>query len=282
MDRKKVDLTRLYEKKRTGSKISVLTAYDAPTARALDRAGVDVILVGDSAANVVMGYPDTIPISMDEMLMITAAVARGNETAFVVGDMPFMSYNITRAEAVRNAGRFLKEARADAVKLEGGGHIAETLAEIVRAGIPAVGHLGLTPQTASSLGGYKVQGRKAEQAMTILDDARRLEDAGACMLVMECVPDRLGTLISETVSMPVIGIGAGGGTDGQVLVLHDMLGIRSGFAPKFVKTYANLGEEIENAARSYCEDVESAAFPAQEHGFPMEDAEYERLRGGLK
>lgn len=277
MERKKVNLALLNQKKISGEKITMLTAYDAPTARALDEAGIDTILVGDSAANVVMGYDDTIPISMEEMLMLTAAVVRGTTWAYVIGDMPFMSYNINHEQAIRNAGRFMKEAGAKAIKLEGGAHVADTLAAIVKAGIPSVGHLGLTPQTAQMIGGYRVQGRTAVQASQIVTDAIRLQEAGACMLVMECVPDRLGSLVSRKLEIPVIGIGAGSGCDGQVLVLHDMLGIRAGFTPKFVKSWADIGERMTQAARDYRKEVEAIEFPASPHCFDMEDKEYEKL-----
>ena len=277
MERKKTDLARLKRKKAEGLKITMLTSYDAPTARILDEAGIDVLLVGDSAANVVLGYPDTRPVSMDEMIVLTSAVVRGNTYAYVVGDMPFMSFNVTIDEAVRNAGRFIKEAGADAVKLEGGGHVTETVRAIVRAGIPVVGHLGLTPQTADMLGGYHVQGGKAASAKKILDDAFALEEAGAMMLVMECIPDRLGDLLSEKLSIPVIGIGAGAGCDGQVLVVHDMLGIRAGFTPKFVKAWAGIGDEIKKAATGYRAEVESGEFPRAGHTFKMDDKEWDEL-----
>ena len=279
MKRKKIDIARLQDKKRKGEKITMLTAYDAPTARMLDEAGIDTLLVGDSAANVVLGYPDTLPVSMDEMVHHTKAVVRGSEFAMVIGDMPFMSYNISREEAVRNAGRFLKEGGADAVKLEGGAHVADTVAALVRAGIPVVGHLGLTPQTAGRIGGYKVQGKDAETARQIVEDASKLQQAGAFLLVLECVPDRVATMISQSVDIPVIGIGAGNGCDGQVLVFHDMVGIKAGFTPKFVKRYAELGEAIVAAAKAYKEEVESGAFPGPEETFTMADEEFDKLSG---
>jgi len=277
MHEKAVDLSLLMQKKARGEKITMLTAYDAPTARALDSAGVDIILVGDSAANVVLGYPDTLPVSMDEMIMLTSAVARGASKSFVLGDMPFMSYNVNHEQAIRNAGRFIKEAGAKAVKLEGGGQVADTLGAMVRAGIPTVGHLGLTPQTAGMIGGYKVQGRDADTAAIILEDALRLQDAGACMVVLECVPDRVGELISQKLDIPTIGIGAGNNTDGQVLVVHDMLGIRSGFTPKFVKQWETIGERIENAARAYCEEVAAKSFPSADESFAMKEEEWQKL-----
>jgi 3-methyl-2-oxobutanoate hydroxymethyltransferase len=277
MTRKKTDLSRLFAKKASGEAIHMLTAYDAPTARALDEAEIDCILVGDSAANVVLGYGSTVPVSMDEMIMLTAAVVRGNQYAFVIGDMPFMSFNINPEETIRNAGRFIKDAGADAVKLEGGGYIADTVKAVVQAGIPVVGHLGLTPQTAGMIGGYRVQGKTAEKAALIVEHALGLEAAGACMLVLEAVPDRLAALITNKLTIPTIGIGAGVGCDGQVLVVHDMLGIRAGFSPKFVKTYTDLGELIAQAAKSYHDEVAARSFPAPEHTFTMTDEEYAKL-----
>jgi len=279
MKRKKIDIAALLQKKRNREKITMLTAYDAPTARMLDEAGIDTLLVGDSAANVVLGYQDTLPVSMDEMVHHTRAVVRGTEFAMVIGDMPFMSYNVSREEAIRNAGRFIKEGGAAAVKLEGGAHVADTVEELVKAGIPVVGHLGLTPQTAGMIGGYKVQGRDAETARRILEDAKKLQQAGAFLLVLECVPDRVAELISQTVEIPVIGIGAGAGCDGQVLVFHDMVGIKAGFTPKFVKRYAELGEAIVGAARAYKEEVEGGTFPGAEESFTITDEEFEKLRG---
>lgn len=277
MHEKAVDLSLLMSKKARGEKITMLTAYDAPTARALDNAGVDIILVGDSAANVVLGYPDTLPVSMDEMIMLTSAVSRGASKSFVLGDMPFMSYNVNREQAIRNGGRFIKEAGAKAVKLEGGGQVADTLGAMVKAGIPTVGHLGLTPQTAGMIGGYRVQGKTAEAAEMILEDALRLQDAGACMLVLECVPDRVGALISSRLEIPTIGIGAGSKTDGQVLVVHDMLGIRAGFTPKFVKQWESIGERMEAAAKAYCDEVKAETFPSAEESFAIGEEEWQKL-----
>lgn len=277
MERKKIDATSLFAKKGAGEKITMLTAYDYPTAAALDEAGVDTILVGDSAGNVVLGYPDTIPVTMDEMIMLSKAVVRGVKYAYVIGDMPFMSYNITVPDAIINAGRFIKEAGCDAVKLEGGKVVQDTVRAIVNAGIAVVGHLGLTPQTASQIGGYRVQGRDAATAAMIVEDAKRLEDAGIMMLVLECVPDRVAKLISETISVPTIGIGAGVDTDGQVLVVNDILGIRSGFKPKFVKRYAALNETILAAAKEYVAEVTQKQFPAEEHIFNIKDEEFDKL-----
>ena len=220
-----MDIQTLAAMKREGRKITMLTAYDHPTARILDEAGIDTLLVGDSAANVVLGYPDTLPVTMDEMIVITRAVSRAARRAMVIGDMPFMSFQRSIPDAIENAGRFVKQGGATAVKLEGGSAVLDTVHAIVGAGIPVCGHLGLLPQSAAMLGGYRVQGLTAGPARAILDDARRLEDAGAFMIVVECVPDRLGALLSRTVEVPVIGIGAGAGCDGQVLVVHDILGV---------------------------------------------------------
>jgi 3-methyl-2-oxobutanoate hydroxymethyltransferase len=277
-DRKRIDISALLEKKRSGKKISMLTSYDFPTARILDEAGIDSILVGDSAGNVVLGYRDTLPVTMDEMIVLTRAVTRAVKYAFVIGDMPFMSYNVSIPDAIANAGRFLKEGGAQAVKLEGGAWAAEIISAMTRAGIPVVGHLGLTPQTANQLGGYKVQGRTAAVARQILDDALLLEKSGAIMIVVECIPDRLAALIASKLKIPLIGIGAGSACDGQVLVLHDMLGLGGGFAPKFVKQYAKLADAVKEAAASYASEVASGAFPAKEHSFKMEDDEYESLK----
>jgi 3-methyl-2-oxobutanoate hydroxymethyltransferase len=259
-----------------------VTAYDYPTARLVDEAGIDTVLVGDSAGNVVLGYPDTIPVTVEELLHHTRAVRRGLRRALLIGDMPFMSYNVSVEQAIANAGRFLKEASAEAVKVEGGGWVAKTVTAMVEAGIPVVGHLGLTPQTASMLGGYRVQGRTAESARKIVEDALALQQAGAFLLVLECVPDRLGELISKKLEIPVIGIGAGPNTDGQVLVFHDLVGIQSGFAPKFVKRYAKVGDEIRSAVTRYCQEVKERTFPADEHCFRIPDEEFDALRGSLE
>jgi 3-methyl-2-oxobutanoate hydroxymethyltransferase len=282
MQKDKVELSTLAKMKQEGRPITMVTAYDTPTARIVDAAGIDTVLVGDSAANVVLGYPDTIPVTMDELLHHTRAVKRGLRRAMLIGDMPFMSYNISIERAIENAGRFMKEAGADAVKLEGGGWVADTVRYIVQAGIPIVGHLGLTPQTAGMLGGYKVQGKDAESARQIYEDALGLQDAGAFMLVLECVPARLGTLISKKLDIPVIGIGAGNGTDGQVLVYHDLVGIKAGFTPKFVKRYAQVGEIMQQAVETYCKEVQERTFPGDEHSFKISDEEYEALEKAIQ
>lgn len=254
-------------RKKSGEKIVTVTAYDYPTAKLADQAGVDVVLVGDSLGMVCLGYPDTISVTMEEMLHHTAAAARGTEKALVVADMPFLSYQVSIEEAIRNGGRFLKEARADCVKVEGGRTIAATVAAMVKAGIPVMGHIGLTPQTATQLGGFKVQGRDAEAAVALLEDAKALEAAGAFSIVIECVPSALATTITNEISVPTIGIGAGAGCDGQVLVLHDMVGLFDRFMPKFVKRYAEAGKTIREAIEEYKKDVQSGAFPGKEHQF---------------
>jgi 3-methyl-2-oxobutanoate hydroxymethyltransferase len=281
MDANRVELTDLLELKRAGQPITMVTAYDTPCARLADRAGVDAILVGDSLSNVVLGNRDTIPVTMEEMLHHTRAVARGASHALVVADMPFGSYQISREEAVRNGVRFLKEAGAQAVKLEGAGPHAASVRALTEAGVPVVGHLGLTPQTAGMLGGYKLQGRTAEAARRILEGALELESAGAFLLVLELVPARLAALVSRRLRIPTIGIGAGGGTDGQVLVFHDLLGFEPGFQPRFLKRYAELGREIERALGAYCAEVRARSFPDEEHSFRMPDEEWAALEAAL-
>ncbi len=281
MKTKKIELSTLAEMKRQGTAITMVTAYDAPTARLVDEAGVDTVLVGDSVANVVLGYADTVAISMEEMLHHTRAVSRGLTRALLIGDMPFMSYNVTVEQAIENAGRFMKEGRAQAVKLEGGGWVADTAAAMVKAGIPVVGHLGLTPQTAGMLGGYRVQGKDAQSARQIFDDALALQAAGAFALVLECVPDRLGELISKRLEIPVIGIGAGANTDGQVLVFHDLVGIKAGFSPKFVKQYAQAGQILQDAVADFCAEVRQRTFPAEEHSFRIADDQFAALEAAL-
>lgn len=263
----KLTIPEVMQRKGLGPKLSMLTAYDYPTARLVDRAGVDLILVGDSLGMVCLGYPDTVPVTMEEMLHHTAAAARGAERAVIVGDMPFMSYQVSAEEAVRNAGRFSKEARADCVKLEGGVGQADKVQAIVRAGVPVMGHIGLTPQTATQLGGFKVQGRDPTAARKLREDAQAVQDAGAFAVVLECVPSALAAEITRSLQIPTIGIGAGPGCDGQVLVLHDLVGLFERFSPKFVKKYANLSAGIREAVAQYKAEVESGAFPGPEHEF---------------
>ncbi len=276
----KATVLTLQQKKERGERISMLTAYDFPTARALDDAGIDAILVGDSLAMVVLGHETTLEVTMEEMLHHARAVSRGARRALLVGDLPFMSYQADVAEAVRNAGRFLKEAGMDAVKLEGGRELADTVHAIVRAGIPVQGHIGLQPQSVRRLGGYRVQGRTAEAARGLIDDALALEAAGCFSIVLESVPAQVAGAITERLRVPTIGIGAGAGTDGQVLVIHDLLGLHQP-APRFVRQYARLGEEIVTAVRAYRADVEARRFPAPEHGTSMTEEEWGALTATL-
>jgi len=275
--RKKVTTLTYRQKKERGEIITMLTAYDYPTALAMDKAGIDSILVGDSLAMVVLGYENTLPVTMEEMLHHCRAVARGAKTALLIGDMPFMSYQVSVEEATRNAGRFLQQGGMDAVKLEGGRDRAEAIRAITSAGIPVMGHLGLTPQSVNQLGGFRAQGKTATAAKRLLEDALILEEAGCFSVVLESVPERLAELISKKLSIPTIGIGAGAGCDGQVLVTHDLLGLFDRFTPKFVKQYANFHKEMQKAFADYIEDVETKRFPAPEHTIEMKDEEWETL-----
>jgi 3-methyl-2-oxobutanoate hydroxymethyltransferase len=275
-ERAKTTVLTFQQKRDSGEPLSVLTAYDYPMARALDAAGVDEILVGDSLAMVVLGHPNTLALTMDEMLHHARAVSRGASKALLVADLPFLSYQVETAEAVRNAGRFLKEAGMDAVKLEGGRDFAATVRAIVRAGIPVQGHLGLTPQSLRKLGGFRTQARSAEDARVLLEDALALEDAGCFSIVLESIPDRLAAYVTERLRVPTIGIGAGAGTSGQVLVTHDLAGLYER-TPRFVKRYAELGRALTEAAAAYREDVAARRFPGPEHAVPMADEEWGRF-----
>lgn len=263
----KISVTTLLQKKKNNEKITMLTAYDYSTAKLLDESGIDILLVGDSLGMVILGYDSTIPVTMDEMLHHTKAVSRGAENAMVIGDMPFMSYQSSVDEALRNAGRFLKEAGANGVKLEGGYEVTDKVKAIVGAGIPVIGHLGLTPQSINQLGGYGVQGKDEKAAAKIEMDAKALEDAGAFSVVLESVPGPLAKRISDKLTIPTIGIGAGPDCDGQVLVTNDMLGLFTDFTPKFVKQYAKLHIEIKNAVKGYVDEVKSGKFPSSEHTY---------------
>ena len=256
--------------KKNGERISMLTAYDASFAGLIDAAGIDMVLVGDSLGMVLLGYNSTIPVTMEEMLHHCRAAGRGVKRAVLVGDMPFMSYQVSQNEAITNAGRFLKEAGCDAVKLEGGTEMCDTVKAIVKAGIPLMGHIGLTPQTASQLGGYKVQGRDADSARRLLQSARDLEAAGVFAIVLECIPAQLSEAITRMVSIPTIGIGAGKHCDGQVLVTHDMVGMFEKFNPSFVKQFAKLAPQIKDAVADYNKEVKNGSFPAEEHSFNMQ------------
>jgi 3-methyl-2-oxobutanoate hydroxymethyltransferase len=277
----KLPLTELAEMKRRGDRIVMVTAYDAPGARFADGAGIDVVLVGDSAAMVVLGHDSTVPATMDEMLVLTRAVTRGARRPLVVADMPFGSFQVSDEDALGNAIRFVKEAGADAVKLEGAGPTLSRVRALVGAGIPVMGHIGLTPQSATMLGGFKAQGRTAEKARRLVEDALALEAAGCFALVLEAVPSPVATRITETLAIPTIGIGAGAGCDGQVLVYHDLLGLYEARAPRFVKRYAALADEIRGALEKYAEDVRSGRFPEEQHGYSMPDEELELFNNGL-
>lgn len=277
MESKKVTILDLRARKREGIPITMLTAYDYPTALVVDRAGIDVILVGDSLAMVVLGHETTLPVSMEEMLHHSRAVRRGARRALLVGDMPFLSYQADVGQAVTNAGRFLKEAGMDAVKLEGGREMAETIRAILDAGIPVMGHLGLTPQSIHKLGGYKVQGKDAAAAKRLMEDARILEEAGCFSIVLEAIPAPVAERITRSLSIPSIGIGAGPGCDGQVLVLHDLLGMFERFTPRFVKKYANLFQEMTRAIEAYRGEVLNRSFPGPEHTFKISEEELAAL-----
>ncbi len=277
----KVTIFDLQLKKDEGIPITMLTAYDYSSGLYVDRAGVDVILVGDSLAMVMLGISSTIPITMEQMLHHCRAVARGASRSFLVGDMPFMSYQADLSEAVHNAGRFLKEGEMESVKLEGGQEVGKTIEAIVKAGIPVMGHIGLTPQSISKLGGYKVQGKTARAATRLLQDAVSLEEAGCYAIVLEAVPAQVAGIISNRIHIPTIGIGAGVGCDGQVLVYHDLLGIFDRFTPKFVRKYANLAPIINAAISEFVSDVENKNFPAEEHTYPISDDELQAFIDSL-
>jgi 3-methyl-2-oxobutanoate hydroxymethyltransferase len=276
----KLPLTEIAEMKRRGQKIVMVTAYDAPGGRLADAAGVDIILVGDSAAMVVLGHDSTVPATVDELLVLTRAVTRGAVRPLVVADLPFGSFQVSDEAALENAIRFVKEGGADAVKLEGAGATLSRVRTIVDAGIPVMGHIGLTPQSATMLGGFKAQGRTAAKARRLFSDAQALERAGCFSLVLEAVPAPVAAHITEAVSIPTIGIGAGAGCDGQVLVYHDLLGYQEG-GPRFVKQYAKLGPEIQGALERYAEDVRTGAFPEQQHTYAIPAEELELFESEL-
>jgi 3-methyl-2-oxobutanoate hydroxymethyltransferase len=280
--RKPVSLPRLAEMKAAGEPIVMVTAYDHPSAQIVEEAGVDVVLVGDSAAMTVLGYDSTVPVGLDEMLMLTSAVRRGLETPLLVGDMPFGSYEQSNEQAVANAQRFVKEAGCDAVKLERGGASVDRARAIVRAGIPVMGHVGLTPQTATALGGYKAQGKTASRAAQIADEALALQAAGCFSIVFEAVPAAVTEALMPKMEVPVIGIGAGAGTDGQVLVFHDLLGIFGGHSAKFVKRYADIRGEMVKGVGAYAAEVRSGAFPSHDHIYSIEPAELAEFRAYLQ
>jgi len=270
------------EMKRKGDKITFLTAYDFPMASFCEKAGMDMILVGDSAAMVVHGLPGTVPITMDQMIQHSQAVRRGAPATFVIGDMPFLSYQVSREGAIENAGRFFKEAGVDAIKLEGGRRVIKQIEGIVESGMSAMGHIGLTPQSSGQLGGFRAQGRTADAARELIEDALAIEKAGAFALLVEAVPPEVARIITDMLGIPVLGIGAGMYTDGQLLIIGDMLGYFEAFTPKFVKKYANLAETIEKAMREFGEDVKRNKFPEEKHCYRMLDGEYENLQALLR
>ena len=269
--------TSIMQMKNSGHKISMLTAYDYTTARLLDEAVDNTILVGDSLGNVILGYEDTISVTVEDMIHHSAAVARGAKNALVVTDLPFMSYQTSVYDAVVNAGRLMKEGRAGAVKLEGGKEVCPQIKAIVSAGIPVVAHLGLTPQSINTFGGFKVQGKTEAAAKKLIEDAKAVEEAGAFLLVLECVPAKLAKLVTESINIPTIGIGAGAGCDGQVLVIYDMLGMFSDFKPKFVKHFANAGDVIREAVKTYIAEIDDGTFPAEEHCYKIDDEVIDKL-----
>lgn len=277
----RVTIRDLGEMKKRGEKIPMITAYDYTSALLLEAAGIPLILVGDSLGNVVLGYDSTVPVTMSEMVHHIKAVVRGSKSAHVVGDMPFLSYQADASDAVRNAGRLMKEGGAQSVKLEGGRHVSETVGRLVRSGIPVMGHIGLTPQAVNQLGGYRVQGKSPEAATGLIDDALALDEAGAYAIVLESVPSPLARLITERVSVPTIGIGAGAECDGQVQVFHDLLGLFTDFAPKHARRYAQLGENIKEAVALYISDVQSGSFPSDSESFTMKPAVLEKVLSGL-
>jgi 3-methyl-2-oxobutanoate hydroxymethyltransferase len=277
-----ISLSTLAEKKALGEPIVMVTAYDFPSAQVAEEAGVDVVLVGDSGAMTVLGYPSTVPVRTDELLMLAQAVRRGLRTPLMIGDMPFGSYEASNEEAIRNAQRFIKEAGCDAVKIERGGTSVERAAALVGAGIPVMGHVGLTPQTATALGGYRSQGRTASRALDVLHDALALQDAGCFAIVFEAIPSALTEAIMPRMDIPVIGIGAGPTTDGQVLVFHDLLGMYDGHAARFVKRYANVRDEMIRGVTAYADEVRARRYPEEEHGYTMAPDEIARLEELLR
>jgi 3-methyl-2-oxobutanoate hydroxymethyltransferase len=275
-------LPRLAEKKRTGEPIVMVTAYDFPSAQVAEAAGVDIVLVGDSAANTVLGYTSTVPVSVDELIMLGAAVRRGLKTPFLVADLPFGSYEASDEQAIATAQRFVKEAGADAVKLEGGGIMVQRAAAIVSAGIPVMGHVGLTPQTSTALGGYRAQGRTAEAALKVARESLALQEAGCFSIVWEAIPSAVAEELMDRMHIPVIGIGAGGATDGQVLVFHDLLGIREGVGARFVKRYGDLLDEMVRGVSAYADDVRAHRYPEADHTYSIDPGELSEFRAQLQ
>lgn len=273
----KTTVSTLKKQKENGEKITMLTCYDYSMAKLMDESGIEILLIGDSLGNTMLGYENTLPVTMEDMIAHTAAVSRGAKNAFVLADMPFMSYQTSVYDAVLNAGRLMKEGHAHGVKLEGGARVCPQIEAIVAADIPVCAHIGLTPQSINAFGGFKVQGKSEEAARQLVEDAKKVEVAGASLLVMECVPAKLAEVITKTVSIPTIGIGAGAGCDGQVLVNQDMLGMFSDFTPKFVKRFANVGEIMKQAFADYSAEVKAGTFPAPEHTYAISDEVIEKL-----
>lgn len=278
---KKLTIPDLHEITRKGEKTALLTAYDYPTAMIEDEAGIDIILVGDSLAMTVLGYKNTLSVTIDEMLVFTKAVTRGVKRAFVVGDMPFLTYKTDTNTAIKNAGRFIQEGRADAVKLEGAGKVTPNVRAIVDAGIPVMGHIGLTPQSVGVLGGFKVQGQTKEEALRLINDAKELEDAGVFSIIAESIPCELTPIIKDAISIPVYGIGAGASTDGQILVVHDILGLFHDFIPRFVKKYTDIGKIYNEVFSQYISDVKNGSFPDKNKTYHMKEKELESLKKHL-
>jgi 3-methyl-2-oxobutanoate hydroxymethyltransferase len=281
-ERKKVTLPMLYKKYREGEPITMLTCYDYPTAYFQDEAGVDMVLVGDSLGMTMLGYDSTLPVTMEDMIRHSQAVRRGAPHVWLIGDMPYMTYQPSVESAIRSAGRFMAEASCDAVKLEGGREMADRMAGIVAAGIPAMGHLGLTPQSASALGGFRLQGKGAETARRIVEDAKILEEAGAYSILLELVPDRVCQVITERANIPIISLGSGPQASGQLLIYHDMFGLYPKFTPKMARVYGNAGEVILNGLKQYVAEVTDGSFPGEENYFGMKDEEFDELKRGLE
>jgi len=280
-ERPKVTIGRLHEMKQKGDKISMITAYDFPTGVLVDRAGIDIVLVGDSLGMTVLGWDTTLPVTMDDMIPHARAVTRGCRSSFVLGDMPYMSYQSSIQDAVRNAGRFMAEAATDGVKLEGGRTMVDRVEAIVRAGIPVMGHLGLTPQSMSMLGGFKAQAKTGSAAVQLWEDAKALEEAGIFALLLECVPTKVAGVIARKLSVPVISIGAGAECDGQCLIFHDVFGLYPKFTPKFAKVYGNAGEVILKGLQSYISEVKEGVFPEPKHGFTISEEEFRQFQEAI-
>jgi 3-methyl-2-oxobutanoate hydroxymethyltransferase len=276
-ERKKVTLRTLFRKMEQGTQLTMLTCYDYPTGYFMEQAGVDILLVGDSLGMTILGYDSTLPVTMDIMIAHAQAVRRGSPNAWLIGDMPYMTYQPSVETAIRQAGRFMAEAACDAVKLEGGAEVADRVHALASVGIPTMGHLGLTPQSASALGGFRVQGRSAEQAKKIIDDAKALEDAGAFGILLEMVPARVCKIIHERAAVPIISLGSGPDADGQLLIFHDMFGLYPKFTPKMARVYGNAGQVILDGIKQYCEDVTTRDFPQRENWFTMKDEAFDDL-----